>query len=156
MAVRTGIVDHDNISRRQLRQCAINGKLVVILTERPRHVVNLCVLTALFSNHGDMMIGTVQRRTHQVGHAGIQPRKSLVGLLDMKYTRHQVPIGSRHHATAFHIKLQRSKTLGCYPLRISLANAITDHLQGNGFVFRSIGYPNAAANVGKLKSDAQF
>ncbi len=59
------------------------------------------------ADDGNMVIGTIQRRTHQVGHASIQPHIILVDLFLMQHGCHQIPIRAGNHAAALHGDTQR-------------------------------------------------
>ena len=66
------IVDADIVADLNFRQLAVNGEFVVVFTERAGDVIEVCQRCMLFSENGDMMIGAVHGRAHQIAGAGVQ------------------------------------------------------------------------------------
>ena len=51
-----GIMDHHDIPNVDLGQRPVDGKLVVVLTQRTRHIVEGIAGLVLFAHHGDVMV----------------------------------------------------------------------------------------------------
>ena len=79
--MRAGIVDINVIADVNLRQIAVNGKLVVILAQTAGHVVGMIAQRVFLAEHGDMVICAVHRRAHKVRRAGVQTGILLIGML---------------------------------------------------------------------------
>ena len=79
--MRAGIVDINVIADVNLRQIAVNGKLVVIFAQTAGHVVGMIAQRVFLAEHGDMVVCAVHRRTHEVCRAGVQTGILLIGML---------------------------------------------------------------------------
>ena len=84
-AMRTSVMDHHGVAGCQFRKHAVNGKLVIIFTKRACDIVHEIRRLLFFAQHGDVMIGAVNSRPHQIGHAGIEAGKLFVRVLDVQY-----------------------------------------------------------------------
>ena len=61
-AVRAGIVDINVIADVNLRQIAVNSKLVVIFAQTAGHVVGMIAQRVFLAEHGDMVVCAIHRR----------------------------------------------------------------------------------------------
>ena len=96
VAVGAGIVDDQNIPHVDLGQAALNGELVVVLAQAAGDVVHMVQDGVLLAQHGDVVVGAVHGRAHQVGGAGIQADVLPVDVLLVEHGGHQVAVGRQH------------------------------------------------------------
>ena len=81
MPMRPGVLDDENVAINDLRQGSLHRKFVVIFTQRANHIDRLGVSLAIFPQHLDMVVGAVECRPHQSGHAGIDADVGAVNVL---------------------------------------------------------------------------
>ena len=91
------IMDDEGIPYADLRQLPLFGKLVIILTEAARHVHHFQG-TIWIGNIGDVVVGPVEGRPHEIGCRGIYPHIAAIGVLDMEDLGDQVAMWRQHEA----------------------------------------------------------
>ena len=67
----TCILYDDNVIVFNVWQFSLYGKFVIIFTQGPDHIHFLKVLRWMFSDDANVVIGTIDGRTHQGRHTGI-------------------------------------------------------------------------------------
>ena len=98
MAVGPGVVDDQQIADVDLGQHPVHGELVVVLAQGAGDVVLVVAGLVLLAHDGDVVIGPVHGRAHQIGRAGIHADVVLVGLLLVEDPGDQMAVGGQHEA----------------------------------------------------------
>ena len=83
MAVGAGVVEDEQVAGDDLGEGALDGELVVVLAERAGDVVDVVGGEALLAQDGDVVVGAVEGRAHEVGHAGVEADVVAVGVLEV-------------------------------------------------------------------------
>ena len=92
-AVGAGVVDGYDVANLDLRQAALNGELVVVLSQAAGDVVDVIQNGVLLAEDGDVMVSTVHGGAHQVSGASIQTHILPVDVLLMQHRGDQVAVG---------------------------------------------------------------
>ena len=100
------------------------------------------------------MIGSVKRRTHQIGHARVKSGVEAVGVLDVPDARDEIAVRSGDAASALHIKLKRLQALGDDDLVVPFFDAFADALKAHRLLIGTIGNADAAADIDEFELDA--
>ena len=85
MGVGTSIMDYQYIPSFHLRKRPVYGELVVVLAEAACNIIDVVTGTLLLSKDSYMMISSIDRRTHEVGHRCVQSHIVLVFMCNMPY-----------------------------------------------------------------------
>lgn len=97
--MRTGVVNVEDIAPVDLRKHPVDGEFIVVLAERAGNIVFVIARSRFLAHHGDVMIGAVHRRTHQVRRAGIDADVILVCVFFMNRGRDQCAVRAEHKAS---------------------------------------------------------
>ena len=62
-------------------QHPVDGKLVVVLAQAADHIVLVVAGSVLLAQHGDVVVGAVHGRAHQVGGTGVHTDILLINVL---------------------------------------------------------------------------
>ena len=121
-----GIVNCDIVTDVNLRQHPVNGKFVVVLTQRTGHVILMIAGFVLLAQYGDVMVRTIHGRTHQVHSAGIHTDVFLVCMLLMDDLGYQMSVRCHHVAAKLRINCNITHTGRYQNLLVYLAHAFAD------------------------------
>ncbi len=78
MSMSAGVVDHDKIANRRVRNLAVDRKLVIVFAKRSGDIVHFLRATFL-SGNGDVMVGAIHAWTHEIRHTRVETDVVLVG-----------------------------------------------------------------------------
>ena len=73
-------MDEEVIALVDLREFAVNSEFITVLTEGSGYIISMIARLIFFTEDGNVMISTVDRRTHQVSRAGIYTDILLVSM----------------------------------------------------------------------------
>ena len=93
-AVSAGVVDVDQVADVDLGKHPVDGELIVILAQAADHVILVVAGSILLAQHGDVMVGAVHGRAHQVGCTGVQTDVLLIDVLLVDGRCHQCAVGA--------------------------------------------------------------
>ena len=108
-----------------------------------------------FAYNRNVMIGSIQRRAHQIGHAGIHADVIAVGMLEMPHSADEITVRSCDATAAFQINLQLGMPLGNQTLFVGFSDAFTYNFKVDALLFRTIGNADAAAEIDEFKGDTK-
>ena len=100
VAVGARVVEDEEVAALDFGQGPRDGELVVVLAERARHVVDVVAGAVLLAEDGDVVVGAVERRPHEVGHAGVHAHVVAVGVLEVQDARDEAPVRPCNDAAA--------------------------------------------------------
>ena len=80
-AVGAGVVDADDVADLDGGQAPVDGKLVIVFAQAAGHIVDVIQQGILLAQNGDVVVGAVHSRAHQIGGAGIQTNVLSVDVL---------------------------------------------------------------------------
>ena len=95
-------MDDNQITDFNFGQQSIYGKSVDRFTQRTSDVVYMIVCVVFFARYGNMMIGAVHSRPHQIRHACVEADMGFINFLFVQYPGYQVSVRSGDLSTAFH------------------------------------------------------
>ena len=133
-----GVMDKEIIAHIYLREHSVHCKLVVVLTERPRHVIFVCARFIFFPQDGNMMICTVHSRTHQIDRTGICTDIFFVSMLFMDRFCHQTAIWPQHITSKFGVNLHVAHSCRNQHFLIYPAHALADGINIIWLLIRSV------------------
>ena len=154
-AVRTRVVDDNAVADVDLRQLAVDGKLIVVLAERARDVVDVVARFVLLARDRDVMVSAVHGRAHEVGHAGVEADVVLVGLLLVDSRRDEPASRARDGAAALRHHGDIAETFRHHHLVVELVDALADGFEVDRLFLRAVGDADAAADVDEFDVDAE-
>ena len=146
----TGIVDDQHIAHIDLGQHTVNGKLIIVLAQTADHIVFMVAGGVLFAQHGDVVVGTVHGRAHQVGSAGIQADILFINVLFVDGCGNQAAIRSQHKAPHLGKDGNVAHTGGHQDLLKLFADTLANGQDIIGALLRLVGNANAAGQVDEL------
>ena len=91
-------MDINDIPDLDLGQHAVDGKLIIVLAQAAGDIVLMVAGGVLLAQHGNMVVGAVHGRAHQVGGAGIHADVLLIDMLLMQHGRDKRTVGCQHKA----------------------------------------------------------
>ena len=97
----SGIMNYQNISHVNLWQHPVNGKFIVVFTQRSGYIVFVVAGSILFAHDGNVMISAVHRRAHQVDCTRIHTDVLFVGMFFVDGFCYQAAIGTHHETAKF-------------------------------------------------------
>ncbi len=148
--MRARIVDHQIIPFLDLREHPVNGKFVIILAKRSRHVIHVVAGRILLAKHRDMMVCAVHGGTHQIHRAGIHTDILLVGVFLVNRLCHECTVRACHKAPHLRINRRVPHTRGHKHLIKNLVHAFADHPDIIGFLIGLVSNAHAAGKVDKI------
>ena len=155
-AVRPRIVDDEDIADVDLRQSAVNGKFVVVLAERSRHIIDMIGGFVLLAEDSDVMIGTIDRGAHEVRHAGVEPDVLLVRVLFVEHGGDEPARIARDAACALRTDTDVAEPGGAHDLIVELFDARADGVVVYAVLLGTVRDAEAAAEVDEFDVDAEF
>ena len=150
VAVGAGVVDHQQIADIDLGQHPVHSELVAVLTQGAGDVVLVVAGGVLLARDGDVVVGPVDGRAHQVGSAGIHADILLVDVLFVDSPGHKAAIGPHHEAAQLAAQLHVPHPRGNQDLLIFLPHALADKGDVVLRLLRAVGDADAAGEVDVL------
>ena len=96
--MRTSVMNEKQVANGNFRQHSVYSKLVVVLAQAARYVIFMVAGSILLAHNGDVMIGAINSRTHEVSSAGITADVLLIDMLLVDSLRYQRAVRSEHIA----------------------------------------------------------
>ena len=121
-------MDHKVIAHIDLRQLTVNCKLITILAKASRHIIYMITWRIFLAKNRNMMVCTVDGRTHQVGRTCIHSDVLLVNMLLMDCLGNKTSIRSEHESSHLGVDCNIPHTCRNKNFIISFMNALTDHM----------------------------
>ena len=78
--MRAGVVNIKQIAAFDFGQHTVDCEFIIVFAKRAGHVIFVVTRRVFFAHNGNMMIGAVHRRTHQIDRAGVHADIFLVGM----------------------------------------------------------------------------
>ncbi len=154
--MRTRIMDHQQIADLYLRQHAVDGKLIVVLTQGPRDIIFAVTGLLLLPHNGNMMIRPVHCRTHQVYGTGVNTDVFFVCVLLMDRLSHQTAVRPEHEPPKFRIDRHIPHSFRYQHFLIYSAHAVADHTDIVRLLIRRIRNPDPARQIDELNMYARL
>ena len=64
--MRARIMNHEYVTILDFGQRTVNREFVVVLAQAPHHVIHVVARRVFLARHGNVMVGAIQRWTHEV------------------------------------------------------------------------------------------
>ena len=112
----------------------------------------------LFAEYGDVVVGAVHGRTHQIDRAGIHTDIVLVNVFLMNGLGDECAVGSQHEAAHLRINRDLTESRGNQDFLVNPLHLSADFRNIVGALFRAIGDAHAAREVdeGNLRARLLF
>ena len=78
-------MDKEQVSFFQLWKFSAFCKFIIVFTKRTDNVIDFRLLRIFLPEHGNMVIGIIDGRSHQIRCTGIHTRIMPIGILKMYY-----------------------------------------------------------------------
>ena len=147
MAVGPGVVDDQQIADVDLGQHSVHGELVVVLAQGAGDVVLVVAGLVLLAHDGNVVIGTIHGRAHQVGRAGVHADIIFIGLLLVEDPGDQMAVGGQHKTAKLGTQGHVAHTGGDQDILIGPADPLADDGDVVGGLVGEIGHAHAAGQV---------
>ena len=82
------------------------ANLSVVLTQRAHDVIDTIVSLIFLARDGDVVVGPVHSRSHEIRHARIDAHVISIDMLLVDGLGDQVPTGACDHSSVFHTNLR--------------------------------------------------
>ncbi len=148
------IMNHYNIALLHFGQHAVDGKLVVVLAQRPGYIIGMVARHRILSHHGDMVIGTIQGGTHKIRHRCIKADIVLVLFRYMQDFADKVPIWTGDHPSTLEDNLKWIQACRNNHALIELMHIIADLCKVHRLLVGTVWYADAASHVDELNAYA--
>ena len=140
-------MDKEQIAHFNFRKHTVNGKFVVVFTQAAGYVIFVVAGSIFFAHYSNVMIGTINCRTHQVSCASVKTNVFFVGMFFMNCFSNKSTIGSQHKATQFCEDFYITHTRRNENFFVSLAHAFAN---GKDIVFRLVRFVSNTDTAGKI------
>ena len=141
------VVNEEQVTDVDLGQHTVARKLVGVLAEPAHHVVAPGCGLALVTHHGDVVVGAVDGRAHEVGGAGVDAQVVVVGDLLVDHTGHKAARRRQHPAAKLGSKGHVTHTRGNENLLVHAAHALAHGSNVHGNILGAVVDANAAGEV---------
>ena len=147
------VVDDEEVADLHLGELAVAGKLVVVLAEVARDVVDVgggqlgLVRASRLAHHGDVVVGAVHRRADEVARSGVDADVVLIDMLLVNDAGHEAPVWSGHEASHLGAHGDIAHAGGHEHLLVRLAHALADGAYIVGTLVGPIGNAHPAREV---------
>ena len=151
-------MDVEVISHLDFRQFSADCKLVVVLAEGARDIVDMIVRRRLFAEYGNVVVGAVHGRTHQIDRTGIHADVIFVNVFLMNGLGDKRAVGSQHEAAHLRINRDLTESRGNQDFLVNPLHLSADLRNIVGALFRAIGDAHASREVdeGNLRARLLF
>ena len=151
-----GVVDHQQVAGTDLRQHPVNGKLVVVFAEGAGDVVFVVAGLVFLAHDGDVVIGAVHGRPHQVGGAGVYADILLVGVFFVNRSCDQAAVGPQQEAAQLGADGNVAHACRHQDFLIGPADPVADGGDIIGRLIGPVGDPHAAGEVDEGNAASGF
>ena len=140
-------MDVEIVSHLDFRQFSADCELVVVLAERARDIIDMVERRILLAEHGDVVIGPVHGRAHQIHGAGINPDILFVDVLLVNCLRDKCAVGCQHKAPHLRIDCDIAEPRGRQNFLVDLPHLAADSENVVCLLLRAIGHADTAREV---------
>ena len=140
-------MDHKIIAHIDLRQITVNSEFITVLTETSGHIIYMIARRILLTKDRNMMISTVNGRTHQVCCTRIYTDVFLIDMLLMDCLRNETAIRSEHESSHLGIDSNIAHSSRNKYFIICFMNALTDHTDIVRLLVRCVRNSNTTGEV---------
>ena len=147
--MRPRIMDHQQIPFVNPRHHTVNGKLIIIFTQRSYYIIFVITFPILFPHHRNVMICAIHCRAHQVYGTGVHTNIFFISMLLMNRLCHKAAIRSHHKAPHFCINRRIAKARRHKHFFKHLAHAFPNYTDIIWLLPRLIRNTNASGKVDK-------
>ena len=140
-------MDKEQIAHFNFREHTINGKFVVVFAQATGYVIFVVAGSIFFAHYGNVMVRTINRRTHQVSCTSVETNVFFVGVFFMNCFSNKSAIGSQHKATQFCEDFYITHTCRNENFFVSLAYAFAN---SKDIVFRLVRFVRNTDTAGKI------
>ena len=140
-------MDKEQIAHFNFRKHTVNGKFVVVFAQATSYVIFVVAGSIFFAHYGNVMVRTINRRTHQVSCASVKTNVFFVGVFFMNCSSNESTIGSQHKATQFCEDFYITHTCRNENFFVSLAHTFAN---GKDVVFRLVRFVSNTDTAGKI------
>lgn len=156
VAMRTSIVDDEDIAFVNFWQFALDGEFVAVFAEAANDVVNMVVWSVFFAKNGDMVVSAVHPWTHEVGHAGINADVVAIGVFVMDGSGNKIAVRAGYHAAAFEHDFQWIEACRNNDFIVHFLDQAGNIFEVHRILFWTIRDTNTAAKVNEGNANAGF
>ena len=155
VAMRAGVVDYKQVAHVDLRQLAVDGKLVVVLAQVTRDVVGVrngrCDLVGAtrLAHHRNVVVGTIHSGTNEVDGACVHADIVLVNLLLVDGLGDQASVGTHHKATHLGADCHIAHAGGDQNLVVGCVYALADGVDVVSLLLGQVGDTHTAGQIDK-------
>ncbi|MPN13229.1 hypothetical protein SDC9_160550 [bioreactor metagenome] len=154
--MRACVVKDHQVADLYLRQMTVDGKFIIVLAQGARYIVYGGEGRFPFARDGDVVIGAIHGRAHQVDSGGIQANVSLVRVFFVHGAGDEPAVGAGHIAAQLGLDgNSRGICIPKAPVKVFL-HAFTDQIDIRRLFIRPVGDADAARQVDKIKRKAAF
>ena len=136
------------------RKLPVHREFVTIFTKWPCDIVQVIAGRIFFSQHCNMMVSTVDSRTHQIGSTGIGTNIFFVNMFLMNRLCHQRSIRSHHIPAKLCIKRHIPHVCRKKHLFIYLTDSFSDYPNIIWLLLRCIRNADSAGQIDKCNMNA--
>ncbi len=126
--MRARIMNHEHVAILDFGQRTVNREFVVVLRTGPYHVVHVVARRVFLARHGNVVVGAIQRWTHEVRRTRIDADIFLVNMLVVDGRGNQAAVWTHHEAAHFRENRYIAHASRHEDLLIHAANAFTNRL----------------------------
>ena len=154
--MRARIMNHEHVAILDFGQRTVNREFVVVLAQAPHHVIHVVARRVFLARHGNMVIGAIQRWTHEVRCTRIDADIFLVNMLVMDGRGNQATVWAHHKAAHFRENRYITHASRHENLLIHAANAFTNRLNIVRLLAGLVRNAHAARQVDELNVRARL
>ena len=146
-AVRTGIVNHQEIPDVNCRKIAVDGELVVVFAERTGYVINNSLAVFVLAHDRYVVISAVHSGAHKVAGAGVYAYVMLIGFLSVNRLGNEMSIRRKHISSKLGEDSYIVHAGGNKDSFVLSADALSDYHDVVRFLPRTVGNSHAARQI---------
>ena len=154
--MRARIMNHEHVAILDFGQRTVNREFVVVLAQAPHHVIHVVARRVFLARHGNMVIGAIQRWTHEVRCTRIDADIFLVNMLVVDGRGNQATVWAHHKAAHFRENRYITHASRHEDFLIHAANAFTNRLNIVRLLAGLVRNAHAARQVDKLNVRARL
>ena len=149
-------MNENQIAFFDFRKHTVNSKFVVVFAQTASYIIFMIARSIFFAHNGNVMVRTINSRTHQVSCASIKTDVFFVGVFFVDCSCNQCTVRSKHIATKFGEDFYIAHTSGNEDFFISLAYTFADSEDIVFRLFRFVSDTNTAGKVDEFNVSASF
>ena len=150
----TSIMNENQIAKFNLRQHSIHSKFIAVFAQATGYVIFMVAGLVFLAHNGDMMICTINSRTHQVSSASIAADVFFIGVLFVNSSSYEAAVGSQHEAAQLGENLHIAHTCRHQNFFINLAHTFANYQQIIILLLGAISNADATGQVDELDMGA--